>query len=188
MMTEPSQKTLHDIVFETVFTVYHNYPKLHGSINSLFRKAFEKSLYNVAYQFSANNKKRLAGMLGQNVAKVRDKCRLYDVKNYGTRPRNVEWLNCYEKFNPIQGDPNTLEHLMSSLEHQVARWVCLFLLQSSLSKVHYLYDIVQEEIEKPLIILAFGVKEGSPKEACKLLGISPYTLRKKLDAYKLNGR
>lgn len=188
MITEPNQKTLHELVFEAAFTVYHNCPQLHGSINSLFRKTFERSLYNVAYQFCGNSKKRLAGMLGQNVVKVRDKCRLYDVKNYGTRPRNVEWLNCYEKFNPIKGSPNTVEHLMSSLEHQVARWVCLFLLQSSLSKVHYLYEIIQEEIEKPLIILAFGVKEGDREEARKLLGVSPYIMRKKIEAYKLSGR
>jgi Fis family transcriptional regulator, factor for inversion stimulation protein len=51
-----------------------------------------------------------------------------------------------------------------------------------------LYELVIGEVEKPLFRAVLGYTNGNQSEAAEILGINRGTLRKKLKAYKLQGR
>src|ERR1044072_3364372 len=51
-----------------------------------------------------------------------------------------------------------------------------------------LYQLVMGEVEKPLFRAVLGYTNGNQSEAAEILGINRGTLRKKLKAYKLQGR
>lgn len=51
-----------------------------------------------------------------------------------------------------------------------------------------LYDIVLEQVEKPLIELALKVHRGNQVKTAKMLGINRNTLKKKMDGYKIRVR
>jgi len=51
-----------------------------------------------------------------------------------------------------------------------------------------LYQLVMGEVEKPLFRAVLGYTKGNQSEAAEILGINRGTLRKKLKAYKLQGR
>ena len=48
-----------------------------------------------------------------------------------------------------------------------------------------LYDIVMEQVEKPLIELALQSLNGNQVRTAQLLGINRNTLKKKIDNYKI---
>ncbi|CAN5387028.1 hypothetical protein BH10BDE1_BH10BDE1_22650 [soil metagenome] len=48
-----------------------------------------------------------------------------------------------------------------------------------------LYDIVLEQVEKPLIELALQSRNGNQVKTALLLGINRNTLKKKIDSYKI---
>ena len=49
-----------------------------------------------------------------------------------------------------------------------------------------LYELVVEEVERPLLEMVLNVTQGNQSKAAELLGISRGTLRKKLQHYKLD--
>jgi len=51
-----------------------------------------------------------------------------------------------------------------------------------------LYQLVMGEVEKPLFRAVLTYTKGNQSEAAEILGINRGTLRKKLRAYKLQGR
>lgn len=51
-----------------------------------------------------------------------------------------------------------------------------------------LYDIVLEQVEKPLIELALQSRNGNQVKTAQLLGINRNTLKKKIDTYKIRVR
>jgi Fis family transcriptional regulator, factor for inversion stimulation protein len=51
-----------------------------------------------------------------------------------------------------------------------------------------LYELVIGEVEKPLFRAVLSYTNGNQSEAAEILGINRGTLRKKLKAYKLQGR
>jgi Fis family transcriptional regulator, factor for inversion stimulation protein len=51
-----------------------------------------------------------------------------------------------------------------------------------------LYELVIGEVEKPLFRAVMSYTNGNQSEAAEILGINRGTLRKKLKAYKLQGR
>jgi Fis family transcriptional regulator len=51
-----------------------------------------------------------------------------------------------------------------------------------------LYQLVMGEVEKPLFRAVLTYTKGNQSEAAEILGINRGTLRKKLKAYKLQGR
>lgn len=51
-----------------------------------------------------------------------------------------------------------------------------------------LYDIVLEQVEKPLIELALQSRNGNQVKTAQLLGINRNTLKKKIDGYKIKVR
>jgi Fis family transcriptional regulator len=51
-----------------------------------------------------------------------------------------------------------------------------------------LYQLVIGEVEKPLFKAVMSYTHGNQSEAAEILGINRGTLRKKLKAYKLQGR
>ena len=51
-----------------------------------------------------------------------------------------------------------------------------------------LYDIVLEQVEKPLIELALQSRNGNQVKTAQLLGINRNTLKKKIDTYKIRIR
>lgn len=48
-----------------------------------------------------------------------------------------------------------------------------------------LYNIVLEQVEKPLIELALQVNRGNQVRSAKMLGINRNTLKKKIDTYRI---
>lgn len=51
-----------------------------------------------------------------------------------------------------------------------------------------LYDVVIEQVERPLIELALRANNGNQVRAAQLLGINRNTLKKKIDSYKISLR
>lgn len=51
-----------------------------------------------------------------------------------------------------------------------------------------LYNIVLEQVEKPLIELALQTKNGNQVKTAQMLGINRNTLKKKIETYKINPR
>jgi Fis family transcriptional regulator len=51
-----------------------------------------------------------------------------------------------------------------------------------------LYDVVIEQVERPLIELALRANNGNQVRAAQLLGINRNTLKKKIDSYKISVR
>ena len=51
-----------------------------------------------------------------------------------------------------------------------------------------LYNIVIEQVEKPLIELALQTKNGNQVRTAQMHGINRNTLKKKIEAYKINVR
>jgi Fis family transcriptional regulator len=52
-------------------------------------------------------------------------------------------------------------------------------------RIKNLFDVVIEQVEKPMIELALGLQDGNQLKAAKLLGINRNTLRKKIKTYKI---
>jgi Fis family transcriptional regulator, factor for inversion stimulation protein len=55
-------------------------------------------------------------------------------------------------------------------------------------EINGLYNIVLEQVEKPLIELALSNCRGNQLRAAQLLGINRNTLKKKIDTYKIRVR
>ena len=51
-----------------------------------------------------------------------------------------------------------------------------------------LYDVVLEQVEKPLIELALKAYRGNQVRTAQMLGINRNTLKKKIDTYKIRFR
>lgn len=51
-----------------------------------------------------------------------------------------------------------------------------------------LYDVVMEQVEKPLIELALRVHRGNQVKTAQMLGINRNTLKKKIDHYQIRIR
>ncbi len=51
----------------------------------------------------------------------------------------------------------------------------------------HLYELVIEEVERPLLEIVLNFTQGNQSKAAELLGLSRGTLRKKLQHYKLDG-
>ena len=55
-------------------------------------------------------------------------------------------------------------------------------------EINGLYNIVLEQVEKPLIELTLNSCQGNQVRAAILLGINRNTLKKKIDTYKIRAR
>jgi Fis family transcriptional regulator, factor for inversion stimulation protein len=55
-------------------------------------------------------------------------------------------------------------------------------------EINGLYNIVMEQVEKPLIELTLMNCRGNQVRAAQLLGINRNTLKKKIDTYKIRAR
>lgn len=55
-------------------------------------------------------------------------------------------------------------------------------------EINGLYNIVMEQVEKPLIELTLQNCRGNQLRAAQLLGINRNTLKKKIDTYKIRAR
>jgi Fis family transcriptional regulator len=77
-----------------------------------------------------------------------------------------------------------------SLEKLVRSKLEVLFLQQSENQVDLngLYDIVLEQVEKPLLELALKNCAGNQMRAAQLLGINRNTLKKKIDTYKIRVR
>lgn len=60
--------------------------------------------------------------------------------------------------------------------------------QETSVELNGLYDVVLEQVEKPLIELALKVHRGNQVKTAKMLGINRNTLKKKMDGYKIKVR
>lgn len=60
--------------------------------------------------------------------------------------------------------------------------------QKAAVEIDGLYDVVLEQVEKPLIELALRVHKGNQVKTAKMLGINRNTLKKKMDIYKIRVR
>ena len=60
--------------------------------------------------------------------------------------------------------------------------------QKTAVEIDGLYDVVLEQVEKPLIELALRVHKGNQVKTAKMLGINRNTLKKKMDIYKIRVR
>lgn len=52
-------------------------------------------------------------------------------------------------------------------------------------ELHGLYDVVIEQVEKPLLELALRAYNGNQVKTAQMLGINRNTLKKKIDNYKI---
>lgn len=52
-------------------------------------------------------------------------------------------------------------------------------------EIQGLYDVVMEQVEKPLIELALRVHRGNQVKTAQMLGINRNTLKKKIDHYQI---
>jgi Fis family transcriptional regulator len=52
-------------------------------------------------------------------------------------------------------------------------------------EIQGLYDVVMEQVEKPLIELALKVHRGNQVKTAQMLGINRNTLKKKIDHYQI---
>jgi len=52
-------------------------------------------------------------------------------------------------------------------------------------EIRGLYDVVMEQVEKPLIELALRVHRGNQVKTAQMLGINRNTLKKKIDHYQI---
>jgi Fis family transcriptional regulator len=48
-----------------------------------------------------------------------------------------------------------------------------------------LYDVVLQQVEKPLLELALRATNGNQVKTAQMLGINRNTLKKKIDSYKI---
>jgi Fis family transcriptional regulator len=55
-------------------------------------------------------------------------------------------------------------------------------------EINGLYDVVLEQVEKPLIELALRQFNGNHVKTAKMIGINRNTLKKKIDTYKITAR
>jgi Fis family transcriptional regulator len=53
-------------------------------------------------------------------------------------------------------------------------------------ELHDLYDLVLEQVEKPLIELALRAHKGNQVRTASMLGINRNTLKKKIDGYNIS--
>lgn len=60
--------------------------------------------------------------------------------------------------------------------------------QETSIELNGLYDVVLEQVEKPLIELALQAHRGNQVKTAKMLGINRNTLKKKMDSYKIRVR
>lgn len=77
-----------------------------------------------------------------------------------------------------------------SLEKLIRSKLEVFFQQQKEAQVELsgLYDIVLEQVEKPLIELTLRSENGNQSRAASKLGINRNTLKKKIDAYKIRVR
>lgn len=90
--------------------------------------------------------------------------------------------------NLNQSDNLFIANLQSvSLERLVKSKLEVFFQQQRDAQVQLngLYDIVMEQVEKPLIELALQSLNGNQVRTAQLLGINRNTLKKKIDSYKI---
>lgn len=96
----------------------------------------------------------------------------------------------------LEPDLNKSDHLFVanlqsvSLEKLVKSKLEILFRQQSEAQVELngLYDIVLEQVEKPLIELALKQYKGNQVRTAKMLGINRNTLKKKIDNYKILAR
>ena len=55
-------------------------------------------------------------------------------------------------------------------------------------EINGLYEIILEQVEKPLIELSLGSCNGNQVKAAQMLGINRNTLKKKIDNYRISVR
>lgn len=74
----------------------------------------------------------------------------------------------------------------TSLEKLVrSKLEVLFQQRSQDVEIQGLYDVVMEQVEKPLIELALRVHRGNQVKTAQMLGINRNTLKKKIDHYQI---
>lgn len=56
------------------------------------------------------------------------------------------------------------------------------------AELHGLYDLVLEQVERPLIEIALKAFKGNQVKTAQMLGINRNTLKKKIDTYKIRVR
>ncbi len=104
--------------------------------------------------------------------------------------------NHHNSHNPSHISHNSSDHLFVanlqsvSLEKLVkSKLEVLFRQQSDAQvEINGLYNIVMEQVEKPLIELTLMNCRGNQLRAAQILGINRNTLKKKIDTYKIRAR
>jgi Fis family transcriptional regulator len=93
------------------------------------------------------------------------------------------------QFN--QSDNLLVANLASTSLEKLVRSKLEVLFQQQKSnnvEIQGLYDIVMEQVEKPLIELALKVHRGNQVKTAQMLGINRNTLKKKIDHYQISVR
>jgi len=72
-----------------------------------------------------------------------------------------------------------------SLEKLVRSKLEVLMKQSKEAAMNNLYDLVLEQVEKPLLEIALRTHDGNQIQTAKFLGINRNTLRKKIVDYKI---
>lgn len=72
-----------------------------------------------------------------------------------------------------------------TLEKLVRSKLEVLMKQSKDAAMHNLYDLVIEQVEKPLLEIALRTHDGNQIRTAKFLGINRNTLRKKIVDYKI---
>lgn len=173
-------KTLKQIVTENALILLKTKPDIKGKLYDSLIPSFERGLFIAAFQFCSGSKKQLSEILGISYESVKKKIALYDIKYLGTRPRDESHLQIIKSAYSF-----ALENLAQQIEWAVLHYTFLYFFVTSRAK--FLYSTILEQVELPLIAIAFA--EGKTKiEAAAILGIDRRTLGKKMKRYNIRGR
>jgi Fis family transcriptional regulator, factor for inversion stimulation protein len=83
-------------------------------------------------------------------------------------------------------DPNDRRHAAAPLSQCVRAAVEAYLTHMAGHEIEDLYDLVIQEVERPLFELVLQHTQGNLSQAARLLGLTRNTLRKRLTAHGID--
>lgn len=182
------EKALRQAVNDACISILKEFPKDNQKLHKIIISTFERALFTVAYQFCRGHQRQLASMLGVTESKVRHTIKRHNIQWSGTYP-DTYWLDLYLSLNPIPDPSSALAmHIMYNFQFAVMKEVYFYLLETNKKSMNYLYDFVRQDIEVPLIKIAYALGDGTSKQAHKILGISQVNLRAKVRKYNIKTR
>lgn len=102
-------------------------------------------------------------------------------------------LESARRMTPVQQNSESLfvANLSAvSLERLVKSKLEVFFAQQQEAQVELtgVYDLVLEQVERPLLEIALKAHNGNQVKTAQMLGINRNTLKKKIDTYKIRAR